>query len=346
MIETALYRVVVDGADISRTLAPILLTLKVSLYADKTSDTATIEIDDTNGRVRFPREGSEMTVELGWQNSGIAVVFMGTVDDVKSRCTRGNGRTIVITAKSAETKGKGKQHQDRHWDKKKLGDVMKDAASKAGHTIQVDQTLASIEREWWGMNAESFFHFGTRIAREVGGTFKVFGKKAVLVKRNSGMSMAGAALSSVTARWGEGGNLIEWDISPVVGRPRFKAIEARWYDRKEAKWKRQKVQLDDPNAVAEGMTRFVKPTEQDAKHSAENDKADREREKGEGSVQIDGNISATPEGACIVIGARPGIDGVYRIDSVDHELSRSNGFTTTLSLKQPQGDAGTDNRGQ
>ena len=34
----------------------------------------------------------------------------------------------------------------------------------------------------------------------------------------------------------------------------------------------------------------------------------------------------------------------YRIDAVDHELSRDNGFTTTMSLKQPQGSGGSDAR--
>ena len=56
------------------------------------------------------------------------------------------------------------------------------------------------------------------------------------------------------------------------------------------------------------------------------------RNKGEGSITIDGDPATTPEGLCIVNGTRPGIGGAYRIDAVDHELSRDNGFTTTPTI--------------
>ena len=340
--DLAIYRVVVDGHDISNLLNPILLKLRVHDAAGTASDTANIDIDDSNGRIAFPRDGAYMAIDLGWRSSGIARVFEGTVDDVKSRGARGEGRTLHITAKSADTKAKTKQHREKHWETKTLGAVMQDAARLAGIDMLVDPALASIERDWWGMSAESFLHFGHRIAREVGGTFKVFGRRAILAKRNGGLSVSGAALSTVTARWGV--NLINWDIAPVVGRPRFNKVRARWYDVKAAKWQEETVDVEDPAAQAEATARFTKPSRDEAKRTAQNGKTASERNKGEGAVRIDGNVMAQPEGTCLVVGARPGIDGIYRIDVVDHELSRSDGFTTSLSLKQPQGDAGKDRR--
>jgi len=53
---------------------------------------------------------------------------------------------------------------------------------------------------------------------------------------------------------------------------------------------------------------------------------------------------AQPEGTCIVAGVRPGIDGAYKIEGVDHTLSRSAGFETKLELKHPDGAAGSDSR--
>jgi phage protein D len=302
--DVAIYRVVVDGNDISNLLNPILLRLRVHDAAGTASDTAEIEIDDANGRVAFPRDGAFMAIDLGWRSSGIARVFEGTVDDVKSRDARGEGRTLHVSAKSADTRSKTKQHREKHWEQKTLGAVMRDAAGLAGVSMMVDPELAAIRRDWWGMAAESFLHFGHRVAREVGGSFKVFGRRAILARRNAGVSVSGAALSMVTAQWG--GNLINWDIAPVVGRPRYMKVRARWYDVKEAKWKEENVDVEDSTAQAEATTRFTKPNGDEAKQSAENGRTASERNKGEGKVQILGDITAQPEGICVVIGGAPG----------------------------------------
>ena len=58
-------------------------------------------------------------------------------------------------------------------------------------------------------------------------------------------------------------------------------------------------------------------------------------------VAIEGDTAAIPDGLCIVTGARPGVDGPWRIESVTHSYSRGGGFITQLSLKQPgSGGAG------
>lgn len=344
-MKQALYQITIDGIDVSENFSPILQRLRVHLAAEETSDTVDIELDDAYGRIALPSDDAFVAVALGWDVWGLVPVFEGVVDDIKSRGARGGGTTLSITARSADTKGKGKHGQEKSWDDKTLKEVMEEAAREAGFTMQIDSELGQIKRDWWGMHAESFYHFGHRIAREVGGVFKVFGKRAVLVKRNGGLSAAGMALSSVTATAGEGGNLINWDISPTVGRPRYANVVARWYDMKEAKWKQEKVEIGgDVGGKADNYTRFTEGDQNEAKSAGKNGKKASDRNKGEGSVLIDGDPTATPEGICIVSGARPGIDGAYRIDNVDHDLARNDGFTTSLKLKQPQDGAGSDSR--
>ena len=61
-------------------------------------------------------------------------------------------------------------------------------------------------------------------------------------------------------------------------------------------------------------------------------------------MTIEGSTAAIPDGLCIVTGARPGVDGAYRIKSVTHQYSRGGGFVTSLELIEPRDGAGSDSR--
>jgi phage protein D len=330
MTKRAVYMVMIGGADVTSKLNPHLISLRVSDKVGTHSDTATIELDDTDGRLALPQDGVPVVIMLGWEGGGVRLVFTGTVDEVRSSGSR-SGRTITVSAKGIDTKGKAKEPQQRHFDKKTIKDVLTEAGKKAGVTsVEVDPDLAEIKREYVEMRDESFIHLGERLAREIGGNFRVQGTTATMSKR------MGSYTSFVRAAWGD--NLHSWDITPALGRPAFKKTRARWYDRKEAKWKEQEVEVQT-TADAESVARYSEPDEQQSKDRAGSDKATSERDVAEGSVTIEGDTGAIPDGLCIVSGTRAGIDGAYRIESVDHEYSRS-GFTTKLELKSAGSEGG------
>lgn len=333
----------VGGQDVSSALLPRLQSLTVSDKAGASSDTVSVVLNDEGGVILLPRDGVSIEVDLGDASVGVATVFRGVVDEVRSSGSRNSGLTLTISGKGFDTKGKAKEPQSRHWDEKSLGDVLADAAQAAGiSSVRVDQGLAAILRPYWAMQGESFMHFAERIAREVGGTFKVSNDVAILAKRNGGQAPGGGALPVIRAVYGD--NLLSWDIAPVLGRPRYRKARTRWYDPKSAEWKVKDVEIADVNAQAEFMSRYPGADEDEAGKASESRKTDSERGKGGGSISIDGNADAQPEGTVVLAGARPGINGVYRIDSVTHEVSRGSGWTTRLELKQPQDGAGTDKR--
>jgi hypothetical protein len=241
-----------------------------------------------------------------------------------------------------DTRGKAKQKQRRHFDKSKVGDAMKKAGETAGITVKVDQDLASIERDYIALDDESFVSFGQRMAREVGGTFKIVGTQAILAKRNGGKTTDGKDLPAVTVAWGV--NLHDYDIKPLLGRPVQKKTRSRWYDRKAAKWKHEEADTGTEGGETVDVSQWAEADETGAKHRSSADAAKRDRASGEGTVTIEGDITAQPEGTCLLVGCRPGVDGTYRIESVDHEYSRA-GWTTRLQLRQPKGSAGKDKRG-
>lgn len=341
MAQRAIYVVNVNGQDISSILSPILISLSVSDKEGTSSDTCEIEIDDTDGRIQMPTIGAAISILLGWQGGNVTEVFRGKVDEVKSKGDRGGGRKLSISGKGVDTNGKAKQRQSRHMDNMNLRSALQKAGQAAGITdIRVDPQLASIMRPYWHMDAESFLHFGQRIANEVGGTFKISDNRAVMARRGSGQSASGQTMPTVTAAWGD--NLISWDIAPQMGRPKYKEVRGRYYDRTAATWRDVRVQVPDADATATVTRRHTSANRDEAQRAAQNDATDANKNKGGGSVSINGNVAARAGGTCVIVGARPGIDGSYKIESVEHNIDRSGGFTTKLTLKQP--DAKKDSR--
>jgi len=334
MSKRAVFMVTVAGINITTTLMPVLISLTVSDNVGTHSDTASLEIDDTGGRIVLPRIGAPVVVAVGWEGEGVRVVFTGTVDEVRSSGSRGSGRTLSISAKGMDTTKKPKEGQQRHFDDSTVADILKVAGRTAGVAdVEIDPSLAAITRRYFEMRDESFIHMGERLAREIGGNFRIQGTCAIMSKRGGTYTVA------VIAAWGR--NLHGWDISPSLGRAQYSKVRARWYDSRRAEW--QEAEEDTYLTVdARHDHRYAKPDVDEANQQTVSDKATSERDAGEGSVTIEGNTSAIPDGLCIVTGARPGVDGPYRIESVTHNYSRGGGFVTQLSLKQPGPGASSD----
>ncbi len=334
------FAVLVGGQNITAVLNPLLIRMSISDRAGQSSDSASIEIDDSGGAVLMPAPKAPLTIMLGWEGRGVGVVFQGVVDEVRAKGGRG-GRTISISAKGMDTRGKAKAGQRRHFDDKTIEEALQAVGSEAGISVTVDPEFAKITRPYIGLDDESFVAFGERIAREVGGTFKIVGDKAIIAKRNGGTNAAGAPLAVVTAAWGL--NLHDYDVSPILGRPVEKEALTRWYDPKAAKWEEETAETGTEGGETTKPARFSEADKDRAKEQAGSDATESDRKSGEGSVTIEGNLGAQPEGTCVLVGCRPGVDGAYRIEGVDHEYSRG-GWTTRLELGQPKGGAGKDSR--
>ncbi len=336
MAKRAIFSVTVAGTNISTALLPVLIGLSVSDQVGTHSDTATLDIDDTNGQIVLPQVGAAVLIALGWSDQGMRPVFEGTVDEVKSSGSRGGGRTLNISAKGVDTLRLPKQGQQRHFDDTSVKDILTKAGQVVGITsFDIDPALAGIVRKYFDMRDESFIHMGERLARDIGGNFRVQGNKAILTQR------AGPYTASVVAAWGQ--NLHSWDISPSLGRGRFGKAQARSYDMQAATVVTKEA-TSGLSADATHARREFQASPEESLLVATSDAKTSKQAAGGGSVVIEGNTEAIPDGLCIVTGARAGVDGPYRIKSVNHTYSRGGGFVTSLELIEPQGGVGTDSR--
>jgi len=333
MRQQAVFAVVIDGTDITARIEKILQSISTQDRAGVSADQASIIIDDSEGNLIFPKENALCSISLGFKGKGIAQVFVGKIDEVRSKGGRG-GRTIHITAKGIDTASRLKEPQNRNFDDLSIKEMLVAAGQPAGITdIRVDDDLAGIVREYEHMDNESFIAFGERLAREIGGTFKIRDNIAVMALMNSGRTPTGAPLPVIEAVYAE--NLHDWDIAPYIGRHRYAKIIVRFYDKATAQWDQVEVDTGIEGSEAAATGRFEAEDKAAAENKANELKAMSQKKSGAGTVTLEGEVMAASEAECLVIGARGGADGSYKINSVKHVYNRGSGFITTLDLNYP-----------
>lgn len=340
-LDQALFRVVVSGKDISSAIAPIGIRISIRLGSGSETDTAQIELRDEAPFMIFPRRGVAIEISLT-DAVGSAIVFRGKVDGVGSRGGRA-GRTLTISAKGADVAGDTAEPRDRHWDDATLATVLDDAARDAGlDGAKVDPAFASDPHDYVAQQGESFLAFGQRLAREVGGTFKVVGGRAYLMRRGGGATASGKALPTIVAEYGV--NLVDWDIAPDIGRAAVGSAGVRVYNPSTGEFETVEAASPKGRKGRKHRTRWPAHSASHARRRAHADATEADRNAGGGSVAFLGDVRARPEGVVIIKGARPGIDGAYRMKTVEHSLDRGGGTATRCDLGEPDGSAGVDGR--
>lgn len=334
-------RVIVGGQDVTNRFQPLLIDVKVTKKEKASSHTATITVADPGGTVFKPEDGAEMQIYLGQSLADAGVVFEGTVNDFTSKGAKGSGRALTIVATSADQKGKVKQQQTKHKDQATFKDVAAEWGKEAGLDVQVLGELASVRRPYWLIMRESFQSWGQRIAQDIGASFQIVGKRAFFSPMNDGKSASGKSLTPITAAVGT--NLINWSISPTLARPQYGKITTTFYDRKSGEWKTRTENVENATSQATLNLLESSPSEDRGQRTAKGKAQKSEREKGSGSVTILGDHAAEPGAECIVVGASPGVDNTYIVESVEHSFS-GDGFETTLNIKLPSAKGGKDTR--
>jgi len=318
------------GAPLSGLVYGMIESVTISDKAGTSTDTATIVFNDATGMLQMPETGSAAAVALGKPIP--APLFSGTVEKVTSEGGR-NGRRLTVTCRGVDVASKVREPQRRHFDDMSVEEILKEAGGAVGVTrFLISEKFKSMVRDYEAMDNEDLITFGERLAKEVGATFKFRDDTLVFAERGSGLSPSGQPLPVALAA--RGMNLHTWSVSPRSSRPRYKLIEVRWFDRAAAEWKKVEREVEIEGATTTGVGIWEAANEQLADQRADALKAEMERDLGEGTVVTELTPFAQPEGSLLLIGAKGGIDGLYRVDVVTHEYNRSGASRTTIRVKE------------
>ena len=206
---------------------------EITEHDGEKADELRLTVSNFDGRLAKPARGTVVTVEVGFEETGIVKVGQFTITEVVKR---GALAVFEITGHSADLKKTLKQQKARSWVKgKTLGDVVRQVAGDNGLSpaiagelaaVKIDKIIAQVN--------ESDMHLLTRLARHYGALFKVAEGKLLFVKKGSGQTAGGGAAASATVT----PNDLEHDFQIAdKDRPARGKIKAHHYDRATAKRK-------------------------------------------------------------------------------------------------------------
>jgi phage protein D len=324
----AAWRVTLDGEDLTATLAPRLISLRLSEKLGEEADSLEIVVHDTDGAFVPPRQGARLTVALGWsRGTGVPLGLVDKGSFVVDELTwSGPPDRVTITAHSADFKGSYRTRKTRSWVGQTLGTIIAriaadNALTPACHPDLADQTIPATEQ-----HNKSDMQFIRDLGRQFDAVATVKGGALIFAPRGASTTPSGKALPSLT--------ITRQQCSSVTWR---RAAREKSYDGAEAQWHDQDAGQRKTVAAGGSNRRRLKrvyPSEAMA-HAAAHAETGR---LGSVSARVDialpyGDARAVPGAQVSLSGFRDHIDReIWKVTSSDYEHG-PNGFRSIIALQ-------------
>jgi len=328
----------VAGINVTDKLLPHLISVRI---IDTSPDCmCELEIDDRDGKLPLPPLGAPVFVALGWQSENLVTVFNGTIEDFEHGFGRKQGgRRMYVHAKGVDEittavkepmqdhAGEGAPPGQKEGKLIGLPDWIGQMAKNAKINVDIDNAFAKIKQDYWHQANDSLMHKVQELSEQFGFTHQFREGNKLVVQRPGFKGICCVAV------WRD--NLIAWRVRPLAQRSSFKGAAQQWFDKEDSHWNfsMQKFGLSFPftsNGSAYSPRQSA-PTEGAAGSDNSGSQTKSETQEGNGRIIINGEPKAVWNGLVLLQGARPGVDGLYIIEQVEHIWSRQ-GFITMLEV--------------
>jgi len=244
----AAWRVTLDGEDLTATLAPRLISLRLSEKLGEEADTLEIVVHDTDGQFEPPRQGARIAVHLGWERG--TGVPLGLVDKgsfvVDELTWSGPPDRATITAHSADFKGSYRTRKTRDWHGQTLGAIIAQIAADNGLRPACHPELAGLAVAAAEQHNKSDMQLVRDLGRHFDATATVKAGTLIFAPRGAATTAGGKVMPGIT--------ITRQQVSSVTWRraAREKApdgVEAQWHDQDEGKRKTLTTGGDNPRRL-------------------------------------------------------------------------------------------------
>lgn len=327
---TPIFRVEVDGVDISPQMATRLMSLNIKDNRGLIVDTVDIELDDSDGLLNIPPKGAIIQVWLGWSNTGL---FDKGKYKVDSTSHRGTPDVLSISAMANDVSEGLKQKRERSWSDKTIQEIFEKVGAEYELKVIVHEKFASKKIKYIAQN-ESDANLITRIADENDAIATVKNGHLILLPRGASQTVSGLALPRVQITRNKGD---QHNYTNGTGTDNITGVKAYYYTENKAKKLHVVVGDNDDNTKEIRYVHRDKTTAELAAN-AEYNRCKRSAQKLTYSL-AEGDPTLIPEQEFEFSGLKPEIDDIVWLGTnVTHTLN-DNGFTTSIELEVQLPDA-------
>jgi uncharacterized protein len=295
------FKIETKNGDLTEQIRSRLERLTIRDEASYNSDTMTLELVDDG--IEWPKEGTEFTVSLGYEN---VLTTVGKFTFKHVRYSSKGKQTLTITAAAMEHAASLKSQREQSWDATTLGAIAEEIARRNSLKPQVFDELKAIPIEHEDQT-ESDIAFLCRLGRRYDLTVKVSGRYLMLAPADKSGDPDGTN-KPILIR-----NPTGVDYSGDQTQ-RYTGVRAFWYDNEAAEKKH--VLYGKEGVVLE--LEYNKITEAGARKAAETKFREVVRKGETLSFTVPGNLQLAAERKADVQGIRPAIDGIWVIKTVEH----------------------------
>lgn len=218
-----IYRVEIDGTDITATLQGRLISLTLTDNRGFEADQVDIELDDADGLLDLPSRKAGLRVWIGWAASGLVYKGSYVVDEIEHA---GAPDTLTIRARSADLRTGLTTQRDRSWHAVTVGTLVQTLADENALTPAVDAALAAQTIDHIDQTDESAVNLLTRLAEQFDAIATVKDGRLLFTRAAGGRTVSGKALPVVTLTRADG----DQHRFSIADRQSYSGVRATYHD--------------------------------------------------------------------------------------------------------------------
>lgn len=197
----AIWRVTLDGADLTDRLKPRLMDLRITSCRGDAADQLDLRLDDADGKLAIPPRGAVLRVWLGWEGSGLTDMGTFTVDEVEHS---GSPDQLSLRGRSVQMKAAIRQLREQSYSGLTMGAIVEQLAGRNGLVPRCHAALASLAVDHIDQANESDLNFLTRLGKRYDAVATIKAGALLFSPIGQGQTPSGKSLPTVTIRRSSG----------------------------------------------------------------------------------------------------------------------------------------------